>query len=387
MEGTYYIGFEDETLSITGTDGISLPYPVDGERFIYKYTKFTPREVMVYVDRQEDLLSTKFMDVDSIYTINKFRRDPVKLPLAHLYMPPYTLNASDVVVTNIKSPVYQMIDIDHLKDRVDRNEYYTSLALNRDVSSEIAIDSEEDANTSKYGFWNEDFMDLSTQDYQSNDFSCTIYDKSYVSPGTITKTVPLKLNEVTNPNQWKQTGSAITLPYKESRAFNNDRASRFSNLNPFNTTQWNGKLVLNPSVDNWTGPVKPPVPGASGIPGPGSEPGPGGSDPVLPIPQTPEFVTEITNIRTGGECSKSSKPGNHSISFDWKTSTGRTGRVNTDRHLSKVVYDLKEAGTNGVYARSLINKRYNDPGVKEYLNAGRQFDQVPPKDWENRGNR
>jgi len=29
----------------------------------------------------------------------------------------------------------------------------------------------------------------------------------------------------------------------------------------------------------------------------------------------------------------------------------------------------------------MINKKYNDPGVKEYLNAGTHFDQHPPEWW------
>ena len=89
-----------------------------------------------------------------------------------------------------------------------------------------------------------------------------------------------------------------------------------------------------------------------------------------------EIVTEITNLRTSW--GKDSRGGYHAITFDWKTNLGRTGRVNSDRHLSSII---NSKGFNGTYAKSLINKKYEDKDVKAYLYAGTHFDQKAPNKW------
>lgn len=68
--------------------------------------------------------------------------------------------------------------------------------------------------------------------------------------------------------------------------------------------------------------------------------------------------------------------GSHAITFNWTTSRGRTGRVNTDYHLSSVL------GPNNIkasYAQSLVGQSYHLH--KAYLNAGTQFDVKPPSQW------
>lgn len=98
-----------------------------------------------------------------------------------------------------------------------------------------------------------------------------------------------------------------------------------------------------------------------------------------------EIVTEVTVIRHSW--GPDSSGGNHGITFTWKTSHGRTGRVSSDIHISKQLADVYRrlnmgaAAYNGVYARSLIGKNYQDNAVKDYLNAGTQFDQRPPSQW------
>lgn len=403
VTGTFYVGLNGSGLSLTdvAAGAKSFKFPKDNTRLSYQYTKFLPRQVLVYVSREQDRLSIKYEDIESLAAAAKLRRDEFKLPLTYLYMEPYTVSISDVRPFKFENPVYQMLDIHNLKLRVDRNEYYTSLALNTDIEQEIRIAGQENQTTSVYGFWNEDFMNSGIQDFTSGDFACTIYDKSYAAPGTVTRTINLQLDGALNTTTWAQTGSVITLPYSESRAFGNTVASRSNNLNPYNMIQWNGKMKLNPSVDNWVdvtsstsatvnntvtttvaisieSPAIPPRP-----------PAPPPAPPVPPVVTVPPVVVPpppVDEIITKVEVSRSTwgpdaAGGKHAITFDWETNLGRRGRVNTDRHLSSVVNSLGKAGYDGSYARSLINKRYNDKGVKEYLNAGQHFDQKPPNQW------
>lgn len=420
--GTYYIGLNGAGLSLVDETalGKAFQFPKDGTRFTYQYTKFKARDLLVYVDRQQDLLSVKYEDVQNLTEALKLRRSEFKLPLVFVHMEPYTLNIDEVSVYKFDNPVYQMLDIHNLRERLDRNEYYTSLALNRDIEGEILLAGQEESTTAAYGYWNENFMNLATQDFNNPDFACTIYDKSYASPGVVTRTVNLQFDQTNSTSTWAQTGNSVTLPFTESRVMGNNRASRSNNLNPYNTIQWTGKLKLNPSVDNWidttVAPVRtndtktatPTIVTPTVVQTPSSptvvNPSPPTvvnqvpvavppkvvpvippppvvtiPPPVLPPPPVEEIVSEITNLRTSW--GPDTQGGYHAITFDWRTNLGRTGRVNTDMHLSSAVKDLGKTGYNGDYARSLINKKYNEMGVKEYLNAGQHFNQQPPSNW------
>lgn len=411
--GTYYIGLKGTALSITdtATGARSYSFPKDGSRLSYQYVKFKPKHVMIYVDRKEDELNLKYEEITGINDVLVNRRNPFKLPLTYVYMEPYTCNILEVKLTKMENPVYTMLDIHNLKERIDRNEYYTSLALNRD---EGASATQLETDIHSRGFWNEDFMSPFTQDYNNSDYACTIFDKSFVSPGVVTRTIHLDLDQTLNTSTWTQVGPAITLPFTETRAFGNTRASRINNLNPFNMVKWDGKLTLNPSVDNWmditasvsatvnntvtvavplpppvvvTPPPAPPItpavtpPAPTPVPKPTQPPPPAPPPspppppppppvvtippPVVPPPPPVEIVTEV-NIQKAA-WSHDTAGGNHAITFTWKTNLGRTGRVSTDLHSSA---QIAKYGWDGKYAKSLINKKYNDPGVKEYLNAG-----------------
>lgn len=426
--GTYYIGLNGSGLSIADkTHGFAKTflYPKYATRIEYDYIKFKPKHVMVFVNRTDDKLSLEYKEIDSLAAALKVRRDMFKLPLMYMYMSPYTVGMDDIAITRFENPVYQMLDIHALKAKIDRNEYYASLALNRDISQEI-IDTQMEMSTAtvKRGFWNENFVDLSRQPYSSDDFSCTVYDRTYVSPGTVTRTVPLVVDSSINTTTWTQKGHSLMLPYTEQVAYSNVQASKFNNLNPFNMINWtSGKLTLSPHVDNWVDmTVEPTAPvvnnitnvtninnttnvtntvtnniTASGSVGDITVTGTNtttvaaiGNTAVMPVVQTAaatvapapaidEIVIQINNLRTSWGAD--SAGGNHAITFDWVTNLGRTGRVNTDVHLSTVVGQLGVNGYNGTTANSMINRRYNDTDVRDYLFAGTHFDQRPPSQW------
>ena len=408
--GTYYIGLKGSDLSIvsTGVSGLAdsrtFRYPKDSSAFTYEYTKFLPKHVMIYVDRKEDSLKLKYEEVQGLQDVLAQRRNEFKLPLTYMYFEPYTSNIQEVHLTKMDNPVYHMLDIHNLKLRIERNEYYTNLALNRDLSESASQAMENQTNSESRGFWNEDFMSPFTQDHASPDYACTVYDKSHVGPGVVTRVVDLAFDNTLNTSTWTQTGPAITLPYTESIAIYNDRASRVNNLNPFNTAQWNGKMVLNPSVDNWiditasvtstvkstvTVAVPPPPPiivnapagatvtvapatVAAAAPKPAPPPPPPPPPPVVtipppvvPPPPVVEIVTEV-NVQKAA-WGPDTAGGKHAITFTWKTNLGKTGRVSTDIHNSSLI---SKHGYDGKFAKSLVGRKYNDADVKGYLSAG-----------------
>ena len=422
--GIFYIGLNGATLSLADTTAGAkvFAFPKDSTRISYSYTKFKPKQVMVYVSRQKDVLEVTAEEVDSISEVLAVRRNEFKLPLAYLYMKPYTVTLSDVQITRFDNPVYQMLDIHNIKQKADRTEYYTSVALGRDLERAIIDSNNESFDQSARGFWNENFMNSFTQDTQSDDFQCTVYDRSYVAPGTVTRTIPLQV-DTENSTTWQQTGTNITLPYTEVRALGNTVASRSNNLNPFNVINWFGKMTLNPSIDNWidttiaptitsvnTINVAPPVinniteiteitnvtnvtnnitevtnvtnvTNVTEITNITNTTVISQPPPILPPPPIDEIVTEVNVIQS--RWGPDSAGGSHGITFAWRTNTGRTGRVNTDYHLAGILTTLggNPGGYDGTHARTLINKPYNSPGVKEYLNAGAHFDQKPPSNW------
>lgn len=402
--GTYYIGLNGTGLSLIDNlaGAVSFEKPKDSTKFTYQCVKFKPRHLMIYVNRVDDLLKVDFKEVKGREEVVRLQRNENKLPLAYVYMKPYTLTVRDVILEKIENPVYQMLDIHNLKNRLDRTEYYASLALNKDIETEIRNAANEDLTETSRGFWSENFNDITVHDYQSDDFKCTIHDTSHITPGVVTRTLPLDVDTTQGINTWQRTGTAITLPYTENRAISNENASRFNNLNPYNIVNWSSaaKLVLNPSVDNWiditsepsqtvnntvvnaiataatvststavaqqtTTQVSIPTPIVISLP-----------PVIIPAPPIVEIVNEVNIEKTSW--GPDSAGGRHAITFTWLTNTGRTGRVNTDIHLSKII---AEKGYDGTYAKSLVGKGYNDAGVKEYLNAGTHFDQKAPRLW------
>lgn len=387
--GIFYIGLNTSSLKVVdtseGAGGASFIFPRDGDVLSYSYTKFLPKQVMVYINRDGDNLSVKYDTVASYNDVLALRRNEFKLPILYIYMKPYTLGIQDISISKFENPVYHMLDIHDIKLRVDRNEYYTSLALNNDIHQQIINAQNEDITDASYGFWNEDFMDMSVQATADNDFACTIYDKSYAAPGTVTRTIRLELVDTLDTDTWQKTGTNITLPYTEMRYIGNQFASTFNNLNPYNVINWVGKMTLTPSVDNWIDVTVLPTSEVASLDVSTKTspviivPPPTVAEPpvILPPPPPPpvhEVVTQVNNLRTSW--GKDSRKGYHAITFDWVTNIGRTGRVNTDMHLSSVV---NQFGHNGVYARALINRRYAD--VRPYLQAGTHFDQRPPSSY------
>ncbi len=377
--GNYLIGAKavgDDTAGylfslVDATKG-GLTFNQPYRRLNYSYRKFLQRQLMLFIKRDENnLLSLDTVDVPDIYALNNYVRDPNKLPLAYIHMKPYTFSTRDVTVVKFEMPVYQMIDIHQIKNRVDRIEDVVSRSLD-------TVDAGDDVAEEALGFWSEDFTNYSTPDYLSSEFECTVYDQMYAAPGTVTKTIALQLSDV-NSSQRRQSGSVVTLPYEEVRAFGNSSCSSYSNLNPFNMIQWEGKMRLYPSVDNWievTGNPPPATDGGVSVPFPTPP-----THPPYTIPKEPkkEIVTEI-NILNSSWGPDSSR-GKHAITFEWATSKGRRGRVNTDIHLSPAIRKRGAKGYDGTFAKSLLNRKYTDTAVKEYLQAGQHFDQKPPEEW------
>lgn len=408
--GTYYIGLNGSGLSLvdTAAGGKEFIFPKDGAPLSYSYTRFTAKHTLIYIDRNaSDATSLKQIELNNLSEADALRRNAYKLPIMYIYMEPYTLSLRNVSFKRYENPTYQMLDIHNIKERVDRTEYYTLLALAG--GNTATANTSINLRNSGFGFWSENFLNPGTQEYTSPDYKATIYDKSYVGPGVTTKVVNLELDPTVDPSTWTQTGTALTLPYTEVLALTNTAASLGENLNPFNNIDWTGtgKLTLIPSVDNWVETVITPIPVI--IP-PTIDPVPPTPTPVIdpPQPEKPpvvvpeppieEVVIEVTNIKASW--GPDSHGGKHSITFDWKTNTGRKGRVNTDRHLSEILKDPDDKeffgnqfrtypGPRGsgqkaiseAFALSMINKKYNTPGVKEYLNAGTHFDQHPPEWW------
>lgn len=370
--GTYYIGLDLDSVSKdlkvadSSGGGNALTFPLFGSGKVINvtYKKYLPRRVLMLIDRANDNtlnnFSIKYQDVNagatSALNLNQFRQDVFRLPIAYVDMPPYTLKSSDVTVTQIDNPVYKMPDIHDLKKRIERDEYYITLALANNGDPENT-DSNDPA--FKQDLWVETFDNLERQETTDSDFKCTVYEGSYAAPKVATRVVMLDLYTA-DSEFYQRTGKTITLPYTESKALGNTLASSGAEVNPFDPTPWTGKVELNPAVDNWN------------------------DIPDDCRPRGPEVVTkvDVSNIPRGCSKKNATVPNKHSIEFNWETSWGRKGRVNTDRHLSKVIRELGDSGTDGSYARSLVGKYYSDTRVKAYLNAGHHFDLKPMHDWD-----
>lgn len=400
--GIYYIGLKlvngiGLSLVDSGGGGRSFLYPKDGSKMSYYYTKFMSKSVMIYLNRRDDVITVDQVEVKDISEVNALRKNEFKLPIAYVYLEPYTVDLHNANLKKFDNPVYQMLDIHNLKLRIDRTEYYSSQSLDNKINNIVMGGDDDDRVTrAARGFWNENFMNASAQETEDDDYVCTIYDQSHVSPQAITRTIPLEIVSTHQSSTWNRVGNTVTLPFRSVLAISNTRASRSNNLNPFNVVQWEGKLTLNPAVDNWVDTtIVPPltsvntidIPGTnvfntinvSGATGPSSSSGStspvidsttvggtpnnvvpdqvGSTPPTVLPPVTAPLSMSVPPIRTAAPPIKPniltqnvteivtevdlftingvcwcSCP-NHAVGFSWKTNIGRVGRVNTDCHF------------------------------------------------------
>jgi len=182
----------------------------------------------------------------------------------HLYtifLKPYTLNVTDLVIKKQDNKRYTMRDIGRLEKRIENVEYYTQLSLLETNAQSLQIQDAEGFDRFKNGFIVDNFTGHGIGDVGNLDYKVSMdMAGGFVRPMFNCESVQLieadddgtaiLAADRTSAN-YQKTGDLITLPYTETTIIEQPYASRFVNVNPFNVFTWAGSVTLDPPGDEW----------------------------------------------------------------------------------------------------------------------------------------
>ena len=185
----------------------------------------------------------------------------------HLYdltFPAFTFNTSDVKIKAIDNRRYTMRDIGRIQRRVENMEYYTQLSLLESDAKSMQIQDADGFDRFKNGIITDNFTghgvgEVSNVDYRNSmdiangelrpafhqdNINLIESDSSLANSAAMT-------DSIRTTNGYQKTGDLITLPYTEIDYLTQDFASTTVNLNPYDTIDYIGNVVLTPDNDEW----------------------------------------------------------------------------------------------------------------------------------------
>ena len=176
------------------------------------------------------------------------------LVLYTLTYPAYTFRPRDVKMQRFPHRRYTMKDIDQLKQRVDRLQYYIAMnALERNASEMTVLDSTGTFERFKNGILAENFKSFGIANILSGDYRASLdITNGIMRPPTRTNQFFFNFDETTSGGSVQKTGDLITLPYTETTFVSQPAASTWINVNPYQMATGRGFMVLNPAGDIWT---------------------------------------------------------------------------------------------------------------------------------------
>jgi hypothetical protein len=211
-----------------------------------------------------------FLDKDGVFRVLKGASSlnpqiPKGLENAmHLYsifLNPYTLNTSDLIIKKQDNKRYTMRDIGRLEKRIENVEYYTQLSLLETQAQSLQIQDAEGFDRFKNGFIVDNFTGHGIGDVGNLDYKVSMdMAGGYVRPLFNSESVQLIeadddgtaiLAADRTAANYQKTGDLITLPYTETTIINQPYASKYVNVNPFNVFTWSGSVTLDPPGDEW----------------------------------------------------------------------------------------------------------------------------------------
>ena len=223
--------------------------PKAGEAFDVSYSHF--------LGRFDKLIITDTGEFDVIRGIpSQFPVAPAKaegtMDLYHIKVPPYTFKSDDVSLTYIENKRYTMRDIGGLEKRIEALEYYTSLSLLEKETEDLFIDDGSGNNRFKLGTLVDNFTGHDIGDVRNPDYNCAIdRQNNHLRCKFTSKSLDMVEDTSLVTSLVKTNDDMYHLPFSNQVLTYNPVVSTKFNLNPFDIIDWQGKINLNPSTDNW----------------------------------------------------------------------------------------------------------------------------------------
>ena len=259
--------FTSRDFSSSGATSSLVVSPEGSSRLGYSY--FLPRIDKLILSRGKDYEGS-FAVIKGISSLNPKPPELIDgaMHIATINLPAYLYNPDDAEIKLIDNRRYTMRDIGKLEDRIENLEILTSLSL-LEVDTKTLQVKDVTGDRFKSGFFVDDFKDAGRLDLDNDDCRVSIdadnqqmiapVDQFTVKPLIgVAESIDLNSADFSQnllllDSNLQKTGDLITLKYSEIKSdIGNPQASRVENINPYEVVVRRGRVLLNPSQDNWT---------------------------------------------------------------------------------------------------------------------------------------
>lgn len=236
-------------------------------------TTYLPRVDKLYVNKDKQFVVQKGMS--SLIPTEPATDSKYGMHLYTINVPSYTINVDDIKFSKVENKRFTMRDIGKLETRINNLEYYTSLSLLEREAADMIIKDSEGNTREKNGIIVDSFIGHSVGNVYNLDYNCAMdFNAGYLRPPFKTTRLDLVKNIVssgeptaTTPEwtEWtssniertmfiQNVGTGLMMPisgFTSEILVQQPLATQEQLVAPFDVIQYDGKLTLQPPVDDW----------------------------------------------------------------------------------------------------------------------------------------
>jgi len=232
-----------------GTTGPKIPD--NGSDIILDYEYFLPRIDKVVLNKSR--LFEVVKGIPSLTPVEPKDKDNA-MTLYTLRNPAYVANTSEIDIQYINNRRYTMRDIGAIEKRVENLEYYNTLSLLEQetfAKQDLTILDSQNLPRFKNGIIVDSFNGHSVADIFRSDYKAAIDpSRKELRPSFNISSHLLTFDPATSTG-FTRRGAFITATSTSTAFINQNKSSRFINVNPFNIVNYLGKIELEPKTDIW----------------------------------------------------------------------------------------------------------------------------------------
>ena len=232
--------------------------PENGSDLLLDYQYYLPRIDKVVLNKNRT-----FEVVEGIPSLNPVspKDKDGAMTLYTLQEPAYLANTADVQIQYNDNRRFTMRDIGGISKRVENLEYYTSLSLleqNAVGKQDLSILDSTNLPRFKNGIIVDAFSGSSVADVSNSDYKAAIDPKIKEMRPTFNISSYMLTFDSANSSNYLKAGPIVTVNATHTPFIDQNKASKFINVNPFNVINYLGKIELDPPSDVWVNTEKQP---------------------------------------------------------------------------------------------------------------------------------
>ena len=232
--------------------------PENGSDIILSYQYYLPRNDKIILNKDRTFEVIK--GISSLYPEDPKDKDNA-MTLYILRSPAYVANTANVTTQYINHRRYTMRDISAIEKRVENIEYYTALSLleqNTISKQDLTILDSANLPRFKNGIVVDSFDGHAVADVAKVDYRASIDTlEKELRPSFNITSITLEFDSA-NSSGFQQNGSSIIISTTDTEFISQPKASRALSVNPFNITNYIGKISIDPTTDIWLDTVRQP---------------------------------------------------------------------------------------------------------------------------------